>query len=278
MKKRNGFTLIELLVVVAIIAVLIGILLPSLTRARELARRAVCSSNLRQIMVAVNSYANTFNDKVAAGGHDWLPSWVQWQVPLFRVGLAHYFYSGDLKDFREITCPSDKGATDQVADYQRRWNKFTFAPGQEGPVGSANNDVMITSSYNIYQEGFADGGAWRHPRSIFVNNPGARWQYYPRDYFGAFLADGPWESGWWEDDLAMQSHHGDRSANRGWNVAGIGGEVVWVPASLNYWWMNHCNQPMFWADNTEIWPTFSRLCGYNDVYPLRKVDIYGVRH
>lgn len=278
MKKRSGFTLIELLVVVAIIAVLIAILLPALSLAREQARKTLCSSNLRQVMVAVNSYANTFNDKVAAGGHDWLPTWVQWQVPLFRVGLAHYYYTRDLQDFKTISCPSDSGIGGRVNDFQRRWNKFSFAPGQEGPWGMSNEDVMITSSYVIYQEGFADNGAWRHPRSIFVSNPGARWQYYPRHYFGAFLADGPWESSWMEDGLPMQSHHGNRNPNRGWNVAGIGGEVVWVSSSLNCWWMDHCNQPMFWADNTDIWPTFARQCGYTDVYPLRTVDVNGVWH
>ena len=56
--KRKGFTLIELLVVVAIIALLISILLPSLSRARELAKRAVCSSNLRGIGQGMHIYAN----------------------------------------------------------------------------------------------------------------------------------------------------------------------------------------------------------------------------
>ena len=58
MKRRSGFTLIELLVVVAIIALLISILLPSLSRARELAKRAVCSSNLRGIGQGQHIYAN----------------------------------------------------------------------------------------------------------------------------------------------------------------------------------------------------------------------------
>jgi prepilin-type N-terminal cleavage/methylation domain-containing protein len=47
MKRFRGFTLIELLVVVAIISVLIAILLPSLGRVKETARRTVCASNLR---------------------------------------------------------------------------------------------------------------------------------------------------------------------------------------------------------------------------------------
>jgi len=56
--KRKGFTLIELLVVVAIIALLISILLPSLSRARELAKRAVCASNLRGIGQGNHIYSN----------------------------------------------------------------------------------------------------------------------------------------------------------------------------------------------------------------------------
>ncbi len=62
MSKRKGFTLIELLVVVAIIALLISILLPSLSRAREITKRAVCASNLRGIGQGFKVYSNDNSD------------------------------------------------------------------------------------------------------------------------------------------------------------------------------------------------------------------------
>jgi len=55
---RCGFSLIELLVVVAIIAIVMSLVLPSLGAAKELTRRVVCATNLRQLGVALKMYAN----------------------------------------------------------------------------------------------------------------------------------------------------------------------------------------------------------------------------
>lgn len=62
MKKKKGFTLIELLVVVAIIAMLIALLLPTIARAREQVRRSTCSSNLKQIGTAMVQYADSHRE------------------------------------------------------------------------------------------------------------------------------------------------------------------------------------------------------------------------
>lgn len=92
----QGFTLIELLVVIAVISILATILLPSLGRAQELARRATCSSTLRALSITLNLYANDNDGNFPSdemyfnyNGYD-------------RYAYAHLIY---------------KSATDELAEY-----------------------------------------------------------------------------------------------------------------------------------------------------------------
>ena len=88
-RGRCCFTLIELLVVISIVALLIGLLMPALKKAKETARRARCLSNIRQITNGLHVYANEWNGRFPPGDRGGNDESALRLAPEFRSGLLH---------------------------------------------------------------------------------------------------------------------------------------------------------------------------------------------
>src|SRR5436853_3173810 len=88
--SRQGFSLGELLVVVAVIALLAGLLLPAVSKARHQARRAQCISNQRQLLLSWSLYHGDNNELTVANGHGLAGS---------PIGLSSTIKAGDPRKF-----------------------------------------------------------------------------------------------------------------------------------------------------------------------------------
>ena len=105
LRHRAGFTLIELLVVIAIIAILAAILFPVFARARDKARQASCSSNLKQIGIGILMYAQDYDERFPL-------FYTPWDGNTSARGIGFYDPVGPYVMNEQLyLCPSDDYAT-----------------------------------------------------------------------------------------------------------------------------------------------------------------------
>jgi prepilin-type N-terminal cleavage/methylation domain-containing protein/prepilin-type processing-associated H-X9-DG protein len=131
-RSRGAFTLVELLVVIGIIAVLISILLPTLGRSRELARRAKCASNLRQLALAAQMYS--MNDK--RGVYLWKGTGSE---DSFDALFPYY-----LKEFNVTVCPSTLNIVRDEVDLRNN-----AVRGANDSSGGHSYEVRVNMDPNI---------------------------------------------------------------------------------------------------------------------------------
>jgi prepilin-type N-terminal cleavage/methylation domain-containing protein/prepilin-type processing-associated H-X9-DG protein len=116
MKRPPAFTLIELMVVIAIIAILAGLLLPTLSRAKDRGKQAVCRNNLHQLTIAFALYHGANDDKFPAPGSSTKygpqpEDWIWWH---YGRNITNSSIVPQLGSFSPqlFTCPSDTVARD----------------------------------------------------------------------------------------------------------------------------------------------------------------------
>lgn len=166
--KRKAFTLIELLVVISIIALLLSILMPALTKVKDQARVVVCKSNLRQLTLAFETYRVANDDKQLTTNFKISTAPDVYDKHIWPLVIAPYmgddkYYDDPSKSLegvmKVIKCPSTRGVDPSWKDVDDPgWDPYTDAGfGTEpqydwrnaGQVSATGNPLAPEGSYGV---------------------------------------------------------------------------------------------------------------------------------
>jgi len=168
-KGCSGFTLVELLVVIAIIAILAGLLLPGLSAARERTRKAVCISNLRQIGIAIQSYALENSGNMPYGP----------VAPPFTSPASFYPSTGSPTSLLSLQSGAPVGLGLMLASDLSRQPKVLFCPGNDQKLDGEIELSKVGKSQAQGSYFYRHGGVTelfysptQIPASMRLDNPG----------------------------------------------------------------------------------------------------------
>ncbi len=204
---RRGFTLIELLVVIAIIAILAAILFPVFARAREKARQTSCLSNIKQLNLGFQMYAQDYDELFPSAWYVWnnQDGWV-WADCIYPY----------IKNYGVYRCPSRKTLNPV----------WTTAPTLRGVIPSMNRYALAYASNTNYWGGSNGAGvACNHPMGrelARIEKPAETVLLH--DYYGHFESAAQFTI-----HTYLSSGHQDvYRHNDGVNVAFVDGHAKWL--------------------------------------------------
>lgn len=165
MSKRNAFTLIELLVVISIIAILMAILMPALNRVREQGKRTVCLSNLKQMSLAWNLYADENNNRIVNGNTSNNNAWVLYSSGDTEAEQLRDIERGSLYSYcpnkKLYKCPTgERGEviTYAVVDYMN--GHSAIAGATPDPLKNRNQIRNTANQVVFLDEGRLSPSSW----------------------------------------------------------------------------------------------------------------------